>query len=229
MTTILQAVESALAQMNNAKRDFAEESSRVREGLQDVSLDVKTLQEEFDNKVTAKLDPVAGALRQEIQLLSEKLIKTQQELDKALKRIEKVEGNVTTAQTTAQDGVNRANQAQNAANAAKATVVNLENNIRTGGIIAQKAEMLLGRDNRHWMRWHHVDPANHDVFMLWRVDNTWHPTIRVTAADRLLARDELHWMRHKGVDAQNQDCYGLWRRDGAWFNLIQVAAFGPLP
>ncbi|MFO0128202.1 MAG: hypothetical protein ACK54J_13505, partial [Pseudanabaena sp.] len=74
-----------------------------------------------------------------------------------------------------------------------------------------------------------VDPSNHDVFMLWRSDNTFHPTIRVQASDQLLARNDSHWMKCKGVDAENQDCYGLLRSDGVWFNLIQVAATGNLP
>jgi methyl-accepting chemotaxis protein len=136
---------------------------------------------------------------------------------------------VNQAQNTANDAVNRANNAQNTANSGISGISSLQSGIQDGSVVALKASMLRARDDNHWMRFNTVDASNHDVFMLWRTDNTFHPTIRVQASDKLLARNDSHWMRYKLTNASNQECYGLWVINGQWHNLIQVGSTGPLP
>ena len=111
---------------------------------------------------------------------------------------------ITAAQNTANSAVTAAGNAQNTANSGLSGLSSLQSGIQDGSIIAAKAVMLRARNDDHWMRFNTLDASNHDVFMLWRTDNTFHPTIRVQASDKLLARNDAHWMRYKGTNASNQ-------------------------
>ncbi|MGB7416776.1 MAG: hypothetical protein WA902_21445 [Thermosynechococcaceae cyanobacterium] len=157
--------------------------------------------------------------------LDEKIEVFQTKLD----QIDDLDLEVKNVKDSATSAIGSANSAQATANQAIADTASLRSDVQNGSVVAQKALMLQARDSNHWMRFHKVDASNHDLFELWRTDNTWHPTIRVQASDKLLARNDSHWMRHKGVDKNNHDCYGLWVIPGNWHNLIQVGATGPLP
>ena len=182
---------------------------------------------QFEDNMTAfsVMEQQIKDLDGRINQLDEKIATFQEKSD----QIDTLNLTVNQAQSTANDAVIRANNAQGTANQAISGISSLQTGIQDGSVVALKASMLKARDDNHWLRFNRVDPSNHDVFMLWRNDNTFHPTIRVQASDQLLARNDSHWMKCKGVDAENQDCYGLLRFDGDWFNLIQVAAIGNLP
>ncbi len=72
-----------------------------------------------------------------------------------------------------------------------------------GAIVAQKAMMLQARNSDHLIRFSHVDAKNHDVFRMWRDDNTWHDTLSVQhagIADRipLIVSPQFEWRSGDG-------------------------------
>lgn len=66
--------------------------------------------------------------------------------------------------------------------------------IENGSVIAQKARMLLARDdNFHFLRWRYTDETNRDNFELWRADNTWYPLITVNSAKTIACSQDFNW------------------------------------
>ena len=66
----------------------------------------------------------------------------------------------------------------------------VKDGIKNGTIVAQKALMLRGRDEKHWMRFKYVKQVKdnkYDTFFIWKSDdNTWHHVVRVEAADKVI-------------------------------------------
>lgn len=102
------------------------------------------------------MNPLEKALRAEIQALREELAKTSAELSLAIE------------------------QARSTANAAQGTVDSLRSDIQNGGIIAQRALMLRGRNDDHWMRFREITKTGLDYFMMYRTtDGAWFDQIKV--------------------------------------------------
>jgi hypothetical protein len=99
----------------------------------------------------------------------EALKKANQELANKIDQLAKQDTatKLDTLRTQLQNGQFVVGSASSAASAATASTCGT----------AERANMLRARDDAHWLRFHTVDSKNRDVFELWRIDNTWHPTI----------------------------------------------------
>ncbi|MDJ0736876.1 MAG: hypothetical protein QNJ47_22885 [Nostocaceae cyanobacterium] len=89
----------------------------------------------------------------------------------------------------------------------------VKNGIENGSIVVQKAVMLRGVDDEHWMGFYKLDAVNHHCLRVWRSsDNTWHDDIRVKASFFLRARNSYNWMVCTGV-YQGSDVFRVWNLD----------------
>ena len=76
--------------------------------------------------------------------------------------------------------------AQQTAAQACTEIESLQSGIKNGTIVAQKALMLRGRDDNHWMKFNFVDKGI-DVFELWTShDNQWHNAIKIGRSDLIV-------------------------------------------
>ena len=162
-----------------------EELRRTREELQS---ELETLREIKANYTNLKAE--LEATKQELQETKAELQKTRRD----------VENLVTKAQAKADSAVWK--------------IESVQAGIETGSIVAQKALMLQGKDDKHWMRFHNLDGVNHHCFQVWRSDNTWHDDIRVKAAFFLQADDE-HWLRFEYLK-KGYSRLLLWKGDNTW-------------
>ncbi|MBD1929970.1 hypothetical protein H6F74_27635 [Trichocoleus sp. FACHB-90] len=159
------------------------------------------------------------AAQTEIQTLKAELKATKAELQANNENLENI---VAKSQKAAKSVHSKTNAAQDTANAAFAEIKSVKVGIENGEIVAQKALMLQGMDDNHWMRFCKLDSINHHCFQVWKADdNTWHNDIRVKAATFLRARDDNHWMGCHRVDSRNNDVFDIWR-DQRWHSTSRV-------
>ncbi|MDJ0795799.1 MAG: hypothetical protein QNJ51_03005 [Calothrix sp. MO_167.B12] len=146
--------------------------------------------------------------------LAEKLESTTQELQAVKAELENIKTN--SQQTNKQiEEVEHQNQ-QN--------IDAVKTGIENGSIVAQKAVMLRGVDNEHWMGFCKLDAVNHHCLRVWKSsDNTWHDDIRVKASFFLRARDNHHWMGCVG-EHHSYDVFRVWKSDNSWQSSIRVRA-----
>ncbi|HEY9780967.1 MAG TPA: hypothetical protein V6D09_12620 [Leptolyngbyaceae cyanobacterium] len=128
------------------------------------------------------------------------------------------------AQEKAESALVKTKNTQDSVNTVRTEIESMKVGIENGSIVAQKALMLRGKDDEHWMIFSRLDSVNHHCFQIWRNDNTWHDDIRVKAATFLRARDEYHWMGFRYVDNKNYDVYSVWKWDNTWQSTVRVRA-----
>ncbi|BAY08708.1 hypothetical protein [Calothrix sp. NIES-2098] len=182
-----------------------EELRHTQEELQAEIQNIRTIQSEF------------ASLKSELQATKQELAATQAEL-KATK--EELENTKVELHKTKQEIEDSLIKTQNQTDSAIAKIKSVKAGIEDGSIIAQKALMLRGKDDRNWIRFRELDSVNHHCLQVWRIDDTWHDDIRVKAASLLQARDDKHWMRFKYVKDGN-DTYQVWHV-GKWYHSVRV-------
>ncbi len=195
-----------------------EELRRTREELQSELETLREIKADYTN-LKAELE----ATKQELQETKAELHKTRQHVEnytniKAELEATKQELQETKAelQKTRQHVENLVTKAQVKADSAVLKIESVQAGIETGSIVAQKALMLQGKDDKHWMRFHNLDGVNHHCFQVWRSDNnTWHDDIRVKAAFFLQATDDKHWLRFKYLK-DGYSTFRVWKGDNTW-------------
>ena len=96
--------------------------------------------------------------------------------------------------------------------------------IENGSIVAKKAVMLRGVDDKHWIGFYRLDAVNHHCLGVWKSRNkTWHDDIRVKASFFLRARDSKHWMGCIG-SRNSYDVFQVWKSDNSWQSSVRVRA-----
>jgi hypothetical protein len=103
-------------------------------------------------------------------------------------------------------------------------IKDIKKGIESGSIVAQKALMLKGKDNEHWIKFRKLDGANHHCLQVWRNDNTWHDDIKVKSAIFLQASDDKHWMRYKYLTDGKYHTFYIWHVDDTWHHCVRVGA-----
>ncbi|MBD1835788.1 hypothetical protein H6F61_24680 [Cyanobacteria bacterium FACHB-472] len=195
--------EKAIAELERTRKEFQTELQILRE-----------LQVSHSN-LKAELQ----AAQAEIQTLKAELKATKAEFKANNEHLENI---VAESQKAAKSVHSETKTAQDTANAAFAEIKSVKAGIENGEIVAQKALMLQGKDDNHWMRFCKLDSINHHCFQVWKGDgNTWHNDIRVKAATFLRARDDNHWMGCHRVDSRNNDVFDIWK-DQRWHSTSRV-------
>lgn len=194
---------------------------KTREQLQTELQSLRDIQASYDN-----LKSELQAAKTEIKTLQSQFQACQKELQETKAKLEATKTELQATDKQHEDKITEAKEiadiAYSEAKAADSKVESVKNEIENGTIVAQKALMLRGRDENYWMRFHSVDSVNHDIFQIWKIDDTWYDTIRVKAAKLLRARDDKHWMKFCRVDSKNRDVFAMWRSDKTWHINIQL-------
>ncbi|MFB2971480.1 hypothetical protein ACE1CD_21140 [Aerosakkonema sp. BLCC-F183] len=208
--TPLGVYERAIAEVIKTREEFQTELRSLRD-----------IQASYDN-----LKSELQAAKQEIQNLQSQFQACQKELQETKAELEATKLEFQDADKQHEIRITEAKEtadiALSEAKAANSKVESVKTEIENGTIVAQKALMLRGRNENYWMRFHSVDSVNHDVFQIWKIDDTWYDTIRVKAAKLLRARDDKHWMKFYRVDGKNRDVFAMWRSDKTWHDNIQL-------
>lgn len=188
--------------------------------------ELKKAREEFQTElqIVRALQSSHANLKAELETTKEELQRTKAELHDTNQRLEKLENIVSETQEIANSARSEAKAAQDTANTTHSEVESVKNGIKSGTIVAQRAIMLQGKDDQHWMRFRKLDSVNHHCFQIWKSDDTWHDDIRVKAAIFLRARDDYHWMGCKYVDEKNYDVFYVWRWNNTWQSTVRVRA-----
>lgn len=141
--------------------------------------------------------------------------------------VERLKTLLTEAQKSTDSAHSKAKTAQDTANTIHSEIKSVKSGIENGEIVAQKALMLRGKDDLHWMNFHMVDSVNHHWFQIWRSDNTWHDNIRIKAARFLRARDDTHWMGFnytKEARSVEYDNFLVREGENIWNHTVRVGA-----
>jgi len=129
------------------------------------------------------------------------------------------------AQEKAESALVKTKNTQDSVNTARTEIESVKFGIETGSIVAQKALMLRGKDDNHWMRFSSkLDDVNHHYLKIWITDNTWHDDIRVKAATLLRASDDNHWMRFQYLKKDYYHTFLIWKSDNTWHHAARVGA-----
>ena len=165
--------ERAIAEITNLREEFKAEIQALRK-----------LQAE-----NASLKSELRSAQAEIKNLKSELQTTNERLENLVTKSKKTTDSVKKAQETADSAIAHAGKVQKTVNTAISEIGLLKTGIENGSIIAQKALMLRGKDDYHWMKFKKLDSVNHHCFQVWKSDdNTWHNDIRVKASTFLRAK-----------------------------------------
>ncbi|MGA9380591.1 MAG: hypothetical protein WBV73_17645 [Phormidium sp.] len=180
--------------------------------------EITNLREEFKAEIQAlrKLQAENASLKSELRSAQAEIQNLKAELQATNERLE----NLVTKSKKTTDSVKKA---QETADSAISEIGLLKTGIENGSIIAQKALMLRGKDDYHWMKFKKLDSVNHHCFQVWKSDdNTWHNDIRVKASTFLRARDDNHWMGFRRIDHKGNDVFDIWKVDNTWHSNVRV-------
>ncbi len=151
--------------------------------------ELKRTREEFQTELQnfRELQVSQATLKAELQATKAELQDTKAELQATNERLENL---VTEAKKTASSACSEAKVAQDTANTTRSEIRFLKDGIKNGAIVAQKALMLRGRDEKHWIRFKYIKQVKgnkYDTFLIGKNDdNTWHHVVRVEAADKVI-------------------------------------------
>lgn len=228
--------ERAINEITRTRREFQVELQTLKEfqvshasmkaELQATQIELQTLK--------AELQATQADLKVSTERLENLLTEAQKSADFAHSEakiaqdsVERLKNLLTEAQKSTDLAYSKAKTAQDTANTIHSEIKSIKTGIESGKIVAQKALMLRGKDDLHWMKFHMVDSVNHHWFQIWRNDNTWHDDIRINAARFLRARDDTHWMGFKytkearGVEYDN---FLVWEGENIWNHTVRVGA-----
>jgi len=191
-----------------------EELRRTREELQSELETLREIKADYTN-IKAELE----ATKQELQETKAELQNTRRDVENLVSKAQvkaeqELQETKAELQKTRRDVENLVTKAEAKADSAVLKIESVQAGIETGSIVAQKALMLQGKDDQHWMRFHNLDGVNHHCFQVWRSDNTWHDDIRVKAAFFLEA-DHEHWLKCKYLK-NGYSTLLLWKGDNTW-------------
>ena len=179
--------ESAIAELERTREQFQAELQILKE-LQASQKNLKAELQAAQTEIKACKTEIK-TLKDELQAIKAELV-TKAELQATNERFE---NSVKQAEKIAEYAHKESKTSQDTVNAAFAEIKSVKAGIENGSIVAQKALMLQGKDDNHWMRFCKLDSINHHCFQVWKVDdNTWHNDIRVKVATFLRARDDKH-------------------------------------
>lgn len=159
-------------------------------------------------------------LKAELKSTKQELEATQAELKSTKQELEATKADLKNTKQDIEDSVKKT---QKQADSAISKISSLKDGIENGSIVAQKALMLRGKDDRNWIRFRQLDSVNHHCLQVWRIDDTWHDDIRVKAASLLQARDDKHWMRFQYMK-DDYHTYCVWQRGDIWHHTVRVGA-----
>ena len=205
--------ERAIAELERTREQFQAELQILKE-LQASQKNLKAELQAAQTEIKACKTEIK-TLKDELQAIKAEPLATKAELQAINKRLD---NSVKIAEYAHKES----KIAQDTVNAAFAEIKSVKAGIENSSIVAQKALMLQGKDDNHWMRFCKLDSINHHCFQVWKVDeNTWHNDIRVKAATFLRARDDNHWMGCHRVDSRNNDVFDIWK-DQKWHSTSRV-------
>ena len=98
-----------------------------------------------------------------------------------------MESSIDRVQTKSDSAYLEAKAAQNIASKAIIELEVVEKKLKNGSIIVQKALMLQGKDDKHWMKFQYLKKGVYHTFSIWNSEKkTWHKVVRVNVADKIV-------------------------------------------
>lgn len=192
---ISQAVQNLTSQLQNYNLQIQTtliEYGQAKEKLRSLNDNVMSIDNTVQQStivITDKIKKIDGTLNTLEQRVKEGKIESITNLIIALEGSQDTTKGLfeklSNMEKTVAKAISKAETANDTANAAVSKLEVVKTGIQDGSIVAQKSLMLRARDDGHWLKFHNIDSNNHDVFELWRTDNTWHPTIKVQAANEV--------------------------------------------
>ena len=186
--------ERAIAELARTRQEVQTELQNLQQTLRDLQSSQVNLQLELD---TTKAELQATqievqntqarlqALKLEYQNSQAELQDTKVELKTTNHHLESL---VERVHKKVDSAFSEAKIAQSLASKTSAEIEAVEARIKSGDTVAQKALMLKGEDDNHWMRFHYLKRDKyHRTFSIWNSDkNSWHKAVRVNAADKIV-------------------------------------------
>lgn len=185
--------ERAIVELTRTREEVQSDLQSFQQTIKDLQSSQVNLQLELESTKTElqATQVELQATQTKLQAVKREYQNTQAELQDIKLELkitnQRLESSINQVQTKSDSAYLEAKAAQDIASKAIVEVEVVEKKLKHGNIIVQKALMLQGEDDKHWMKFQYLKKGGYHTFSIWNSEKkTWHKVVRVNVADKIV-------------------------------------------